>query len=450
MPEPGSPKQFPVEATGPQTPETETEIDQETEKSLDAFIEQIIQGAEKINEGNNGVILSIDSSKLPEEFIEILTKRGLEFPSNEQVIKILKIYREGYGRKEFETQRRAHEIISSSDQTDIAGVPKPLLFHELGITETRTRESLKRMGLTAIGDRVDLILMDRIEGDDLATILYREVIERHPKSRHLRGQSGTLSLEDLGGEIARILNFRIAGGKSQDESEREFERMKVSNQNADRLFTFLRKNGFRLNPKITMQITNALDAFHTSGLAFRDGHERNIMICGEDPSATAENPPRAFIVDFGNAVLFEGRYQDKRSELYQEGNRQLISDEYILSRLRSLSDPPEERGELREEITSLLERIESRRPQLLKDREIIAENAKEGNLDKALAKAFSEFETSQARTDLDLALVRLFVTFRDGLVGPEDLSSKLLEFAESITNIGYQRRITEFATLLLK
>lgn len=302
----------PASETAPASSQESREDREAVEKFIDASLEELCERyLSKFNEGNNGMILKMRVEDMPHDLVEGLKKNGIEL-GDEKVAKILKIYSGGKGRREFEMQKKAHELIEAQpDKDKYARVPKPYFFRDLAVGK-EAQEKLRGMNDKGYGsDRVEMFMMDYVPGDDVATVLYKEVIKRHEKTVDVAPHVNDLSFADLQDRVFQALNFSVPGGKSRDAGARELEMRKVFGENAEKLDTYLERRGFRIDPAVVAQMENTMNLFHKNGLAFRDGHQRNFMISGDysaAPAGTAkERPPQVYVIDFGAATELEGR-----------------------------------------------------------------------------------------------------------------------------------------------
>lgn len=314
MPEEPKPKDPSAQPdAGRAEPRVDDEADREAvEKFIDAALEELCERyLAKFNEGNNGIVLRLRMDDIPPELKEGLQKNGIEL-GDDKVAKILKIYSGGKGKQEFEMQKKAHELVEAQpDKEKYARVPKPYFYRDFAVgPDAQERiKSLSDKGAFSSG-RVEMFMMDYVPGDDVATILYKEVAKRHPKTVDIAGMTDDLPFSDLQDRVFQALDFRAPGGKSRDIGERELEMRKVFAENAEKIDVFLERRGFRIDPTVVSQIENTMNLFHKNGLAFRDGHQRNFMISGDyeaKPGATRERPPQVFVIDYGAATEVKDR-----------------------------------------------------------------------------------------------------------------------------------------------
>lgn len=323
------------------TDKSEDEIIAEIIECLtDYELERLISNSELINSGNNGLIYKIDLDYLEEaaQNGELMKKLKIDTASSgengktkkgSKVMKILKVYKEGMGHHEYTMQKRAYDVVSgASNKKELAQIPKPISFKKLNISK-ETQEALNQKGASLADDKAEIILMDYIEAEDLATIIYQWVIDNHPNQELNPGLHR--SIEEMQQTVALLLGFERPGGKGADEGGRNLEERKVYAANADKLYRFLQKSGFKMDSSIVSQVKNTLDLLHRNGIYHNDPHERNIMIKGaynKTNTADGRENPQAYIVDFGSTAneKTEGR----------------VDDGYLINRLAELTDSPEE------------------------------------------------------------------------------------------------------------
>lgn len=353
----------PVEAI---TKPTETPEEALERRIAEGEIETaIFKFAQKFNEGNNGVILRVNLLEIPElaGLKKYLERKGEKIEGG-QAIKILKIYAPGAGRREFEMQRRAFEILAQNPQTGLAKIPRPLAMFDIHIQE-ETRVKLHFEGANGVNDRAEIIVMDYIPGSDLATVLYREAIKRDERFVHLRKDLEEMPFEQLQQEVSDVLFYK-ARSKARDSAQRSLDEERVMDENAKILYDLLEKRGLVLHPAILDQIEKTMHLFHAHGLCFRDGHHRNFLVVGVH-EATAEETPQVFVIDFGSATSFEGEFSEA---LYQEGTRRFYDDLAVVRELRPLTTSREEKRGKETETLLLITR--KNRDRLLKHPEWIA------------------------------------------------------------------------------
>lgn len=289
--------------------ETKERSHEENLEIIDLGLKEILRSQHRANEGNNGIIFRmplIDASPL---FLEALGAIGADITS-EAAIKMLKVYSPGSGSHEFNMQQMAYDLLKDMPDEDYAKIPKPVLIRELDI-DSGTVEHLREEDSNFRGaGKAEVIIMDWISGEDLATALYKWTIEHHENPILPGNFSDFNELQD---SIARTFHFVKPGGKSNRENERINEERLVKNENAQKVFTFMRSKGFTLNPKIVKQITNTLNLLHENSIYHNDNHERNILIDGAVEAVDGKGASvQTYLLDFGSADTkrVEDRFED--------------------------------------------------------------------------------------------------------------------------------------------
>jgi hypothetical protein len=298
---------------------------------LDNLFKISLLKAVTINQGNNGLIKKIETDALPPELIDYFEKeQRIELRGKDSLVfKMIKVYTNGVGKNEFETQKKSYELVKDvaeeGNQDEYAKVPHPYIYRELTIDEN-LKQLLKAEGLDFNQDKIEILVMDFVEGEDFATHLYKEVLRRHKGSVHLKDHLDEMRLDEIIDEVARVLRFEAPGGKSRDEGIRKFEEKIVMNENADKIIKFLEKNGFTLDPSFMTKIRNTINLWHEHGIYHRDLHERNTIVSSKD----------VYIIDFGESIS-DGSKKDA-DNLYQNPlkSKALIKDEFILERYKRL------------------------------------------------------------------------------------------------------------------
>jgi hypothetical protein len=304
------------EATGlSKTPETKNT----PERQLGEFFKE----RHHVNFGGNALIYRMEASEVPLEL------KGAESePANDAALKLLKVYYKGRADKEFENQSLAYRIMSQvpeGQRSNYALVPKAWTWKTVVLDE-EARQSLNSEGASIIGNQAEVIVMDFIEGEDLATIFYRWIIEHAPADKeYIKLNVHPNDIDQLQTAVAAILEFEKSSNKHTDEQTRQSEERRLQKMNARKVYSFLKKTGFRLNPRVVEQIKNTLRLFEQNHFYHNDEHERNFMVTG---AYQGEGEVQTYIIDFDKATThqLEGsgfRIDQVLSELLEEkGNKE--------------------------------------------------------------------------------------------------------------------------------
>lgn len=375
----------------------------EKESSFSEILAEIIkQNREVIHEGHSGLILKFKPEQLSLSQKEELERRGVVFESD-VAVKALKIFDLVSGRKEFEMLKAAHQVLArQKDGQEMAGVPTPLSFETVEI-DSEVREYLRTKG-AALDDKMAVILMDYIEGEDMATFLYKNVLR-------LSGQYGedlinSLTFRQLHTEAGIVLGYQKPGKKGSTEGERYFEEAIVNARNVDKLIKFLKTKGFVLDPKILEKIKRIVEVFHDNDIFHNDLHERNVII------ANPYMDPGVFVVDFGSAT---NKLTESTDRTYK------ISDDYdIIRRLSPLTENAEE--EIKKQKEAKFSRLDELTRRIPTDPETAKLYTKfKDALSKDAAKSLENYFILSLTTDRDLDNFTGIIinSVNDGILGKE-------------------------------
>ncbi len=293
---------------------TLTALRERRREAADNLLNEAILRTDSVETGRDAIVVRIDARDVTASAKSILEEEGILLGDRESVAgKLLKFRSSGQGKKEFDVQTAAYQMIQGNET--LAQVPAPLGLREQHINE-KVRNFVNKRGGN-LGDTMELIEMDFIDGKDVATVMYEFVLaQKGFPEEMIEG----MSFEEKNERVAGLLDFRIAqvrGGG--DEGVRQFANLVVMNENGTKLMEFLRRTGFSLPPGFVEKVERTLQLFQEKGLYHNDMHERNVMI-------DASGEP--YIIDFGRAV--------------RTGSEVTTDDLAIIRRWRELSVSPEE------------------------------------------------------------------------------------------------------------
>ena len=332
---------------------------EEYETELDLFFNYAIDQGIKINEGNNGIIVEVnltDTDIPTKENPENTNKQNFsETTNNSSIAKIMKLYNTRdtvLGQQEYDKQLKAHSILTEAKKRglNVADVPAPLLQHDVHLDEEL---SVKLQSYGAeVDTHAEVILMDRVEGKDIATTLYQTLLENHPDAQHLKHEHiEDWAFDELQEEISRIFFYEpenLTGGVHDRAAAQE----RVFRKNSVILQEEIAKLGIKINPNILDQIKNSIKAFRENGLGLLDAHERNFMVNGDITTSEAE----LSIIDFGDAID-KGEYPITEVDFEDDmDNIRHRSDYGVYYFLKEINDKIEIR-----------EKLEDERPWYMKD-----------------------------------------------------------------------------------
>ena len=230
--------------------------------------ELIFRHSDKINEGNNGVILKLDLSNT--EHKEIVMKVMPEFDQDDLVAKMLKLYKPGQGGMEVKMQAEAFRIIEeirdNESEIKYAKIPQVYLDETINVEDGYFKQRLKEMDIEINSEnKVEVVLMDYINGIDLATYLDRLIITNHPNLIHLREHlkpGERWNFEEMHQQVAQALKFEVPGRKSWKEENRFFEEQKVFNENRKKIIDYLKDNNVVIDKRILNSVRNTIQFLH--------------------------------------------------------------------------------------------------------------------------------------------------------------------------------------------
>ncbi|MFH1712018.1 MAG: hypothetical protein ABH846_02160 [Patescibacteria group bacterium] len=318
----------------PEGEATGIEREKEHERALDEIAEQLLRDCIKHDEGNNGIIMKVPHDILAPELIELARASDVDLDEN-RALKILKVYISGRGKEEFRMHKLAYDALQQDPDKE-ALIPKPLFYRDIQLSEEVRPKISKAVGRKM--ERVEVILMEFIDGRDLAGLLAREAVRiKDPNITDEEMKDWTF---EKCMDSANIPGYANPGGKGATEAERAYEREKIENENAARLYQYLHENGVRIDPTILERMQRTIDRLHGVKIVHRDAHERNFMVTGD--FKYSDDPERqnvVYLIDFGSASTFEGRYEGRQTEHYVDeiaGSRR-PQDEVVLRRLEVLT-----------------------------------------------------------------------------------------------------------------
>lgn len=272
-------------------------------ESILRLVEYALLRSRKANEGNKGVILEFDLSKMSPEDLRLLLPPETEIPSELLAAKILKIYTPGQAAAEAKMQDRAYDVINNPDNQNspLAKIPKVYYNSEISVANPELDHYLESCGVNTVGGKVGMMLMDYVDGEDLATHLYHQVIEHDQKLADLKqrlAHGEDLSFNDISARVQSALGYQ----KPPHQAEQAVE-LKIEAKNADKLFSALKSYGFELDQAILDKLRNTIRLLHDNNIYHNDLHERNIMLVKDDLGKIID----VYLIDFDRASDIEDR-----------------------------------------------------------------------------------------------------------------------------------------------
>ncbi|MFW0838045.1 MAG: hypothetical protein ACKKL5_03520 [Candidatus Komeilibacteria bacterium] len=325
----------------------------ENKEVAEGLIEAALLYSRKVNEGNNGIINQLQLDQLAPEILNYF-REASDGQINEQesvATKLLKVYSPEVGKTEAARQQQAYKIWEAAeDKSALAKVPRLLFYKEITIKNQELLERLSNDGVHAMDGKVAVLVMDFIEGEDLAMYLVKQIVAHHPELADLQQalQDGAdISFAQLHSGMSAALGFATAGGQHRNLNDNIFEEQKVNNDNVKLMVEFMRRKGIIINSDILRKVKNTIDLFHANDFQHGDLHERNIMLQFDE----AHNLADVFIIDYGQPP----------AELEEEGSKIKLNDYLLYARYWDLTLTPEEReASEHNKLWQKLDRLEKR------------------------------------------------------------------------------------------
>jgi hypothetical protein len=263
---------------------------------LDGVFEHAIREGKNVGQGKDGIVFKINLGSFSEDEIVLLRGEGITVGQDEDIFaaKILKVYRPGEGAHEFLMQQKVLEILNEEGAMRVPGVFVARQQH----LSNDTRTFLNSQG-AQLEDRAEMVVMDYVDGKDLGTIMYEEVLrDMGYEEDYIEAMTYSEKEQQVGHELGFI---RPAPASTAEEKvvaenlERE--------HNEELLLKYLKKRNFLFPTGVIEKIEMSLHLMRKNGLHHNDLHKRNVMI---------DNSGEVFLVDFGRTdfVKKEGAIDD--------------------------------------------------------------------------------------------------------------------------------------------
>lgn len=292
---------------------------EEREQKLQKSILNLFEHAKKSNEGQEGIVFSVKKDELPDELIDVLKNEGIQI-EDDLASKVLKVYEVRRGKHEFQMLEIAYQAIAElpeEEREKFAHIPRPVYFADIEVNE-KMREYFSINNLT-VENRVAVIMMDFINGEDLLESILRKVLEVYYFNEKKKIESNLspdsiVSSEDIALpydlDSLKDLNFaqlysltanHLGFGLFSNEDDDIQKREKMSAE-FKKLSVFLQKNNLKLNKKILNQIKLTLTLFKDKKIKHGDlvHNLRNIMVAGD---IWGDQEVESFIIDFGRSFI---------------------------------------------------------------------------------------------------------------------------------------------------
>lgn len=354
-----------IESMGYYNIPTESATVEKPELELDKMLEIILasEAAVKINEGQKGIILELDTTNLPDEVRDYFSANLEDDGEDDEkiAVKLLKIYSGSEGRKEYDLQKKARKILKE-EKIEGVKVPKPRNFRELSVSDEEVIKHLESLGIKIGPSKVvEIISMDLIRGRDLATLMYETYVREHEKD--FQEMYPDLELEEYLKQIDinSLINLvhHLAGIKTKYSNFDESPQASQERAHIARLINQDIAYKGILEKKHANNLLKAINTLHDKGIYHRDLHPRNVMI---DVDGNLE------IIDFGSAKEINPNNQSEVNDVYVAGPEAMhLSDHGIVNIAQQLAKTEVDRKEENRisrlgDPDSLVARLSTRRP----------------------------------------------------------------------------------------
>lgn len=265
-----------------------------------------------LDSGEEGVIMSFSPQSLPEKLKAQLSEAGLlaimERTNNDQVLKMLKVYKFGGAQAEAQLQQQARKIVSSYEgEKQLATIPDVTLCLRTNIPDIPANENiysnLGRFG--GAGSELEAIEMEYVPGMNFETYLLRQLVCKDDELQF------ELGLDDkrfeswdqeswrkflLDPQIQQKIQFFLKFTRLPEKRE-PTSWTGVYRENSEKLKARMLHTGAEIDKKILDVLEDTLDVLHSHDFFHNDLHEGQLMVSLDSDG----NVDLVFLVDFKDA-----------------------------------------------------------------------------------------------------------------------------------------------------
>ncbi len=312
---------------------------------VEAHVVAMLEHYKRINEGANSVIGLINFSELDERLIDYFFQ-GKEKPSNEKLaIKMLKVYTDAnLAKSEGELQIKARELLADNPIPGV-DVPEVYFCDSVPVMSDDLKNHLIAEGIDLEDNKIGVVLMDFIEGEDMLTYLYKEALKKYQvvkpeENKKLLSFSPDLAEVDTQLEHGAMTDFpklqnRVSLALDLKLARNSLDQPEVRQTNMEKLVKFFSDNDLVIDEAIIERLAQTISLFNKNGLYHRDLHERNVMLSFGDDNKTID---RLSVIDFGLSAL--GTPGD--DDIYIEGDKKFPNDNYLVWSYKAITKPKAE------------------------------------------------------------------------------------------------------------
>ncbi len=317
---------------------------------FDHNIGEMLLSGKRRGEGGKAVIVEITPDHLSPESqsafdlldaTEVQQQETDAMPSHRDnaAVKFFKLYLPHKGKNEYEMDARVYEALKhvpDGERGQYASVPKLFSSHEAVFDEEMRSRLEARFSIPSLGEKAFLISMEPIEGEDLATVFYKWILERQGiPAEH----TDEMDFKQLYEEVAERLHFEDLPLEEIDMPQKDLDDLEkaIAVRNANILYAYLHKYDFPLPPNTAPSVQKTLELMHSQKITHGDAFERNIMITGGMKALREKGNllgEKTYLIDFGES---------------RDGVIEGVNDFDVIRRLKTLSVSREDERRIKDE-----------------------------------------------------------------------------------------------------
>jgi len=269
----------------------------ELEIAFEQRLKELLVHSEKVNEGSNAIIYHIDTKALNEEVKKAFFGKDTKELPDELAGKMLKMYLKGSGEKEATNHRKAYDLIDKNNP-ELAFIPEIYSHRDINVEDEELKDILEEYDINS--SHVEILLMDYIKGEDFATYIFKQIIEKDPSNtaayyRSIGILEGNVDFYKIHEAIAHILGYssptalqKVCGSEGV-----------VWNKNSAIIEKYLENSNIVLDKKIFDKLTKTLQVLHENDIYHNDLHARNIMLTFNEDGSVDD----VMLIDFADASV---------------------------------------------------------------------------------------------------------------------------------------------------
>jgi serine/threonine protein kinase len=273
---------------------------------------ELLLSGDLAGEGGRAVIVKLSRDNVAENLRPAYKSLSLDREAEEKAVKVFKLYLPNKGKNEYEIHSRMQRMIEElpdDQKNEFARVPTLSSSRDISLTPDMRHKLEEHFQLSSLGERSILITMEYIDGEDLATIFYKWILEHKSDDAQRMVipsyKTDMMSFGELYIALAKKLNLE-SPPEGIDAPQEVLERAewKVSQRNADKIYSYLRKYNFPMPPQVASRLENTLKLMHKGRMTHGDAFERNIMLTGGSKALREKGTLEGedtFLIDFGES-----------------------------------------------------------------------------------------------------------------------------------------------------